>query len=179
MVDEEFDPKEQEIIQAFAKDWNIEYNFELLEKERQQSTDNRFIRLRKIVNNYLDSEPPNEQVAQLKDMITTMIQADEKVTEEEALISSEILPMIENFLNQEKTAVHFNVLIVPQNSAHEELIKELIPNAEKISTSGGSAYSIGSYYSPNFAEMMCVKYREVNLFTIVYPPPENSTQKNN
>jgi hypothetical protein len=170
MIDEEFDPKEQEIILHFAKDWNIEYDYEKLEYERKQSTDNRFVRLRKIVSNYLDSEPPGEQVAQLKDMIATMIQADEKVSEEEALISSEIIPMLESHLNKDKQATQYDVIIVPQEPKHESVVKELIPQAEKMEIAGGIAYSLGSYYSPKFAEMMCSKYRDLNLFTIVYPP---------
>jgi len=172
MVDEEFDPKEQEMIQTFANHWNIEYNFDKLEAERKQSTDNRFVRLRKIVHNYLESEPPSEQVAQLKDMITAMINADDKVTDEEALISSEILPMIENHLNANKDTKRYDVIIVPQNPTHDELIKELIPTAEKVQTAGGLAYSIGSYYSLRYAKIMCDKYREFNLFTIVFPPEE-------
>jgi energy-coupling factor transporter transmembrane protein EcfT len=168
MIDEEFDPKEQEIIQLFAKDWSIEYDFEKLEMERKQSADNRFERLRKIVNNYLESEPPEEQVAQLKDMIGTMIQADEKVSEEEALISSEIIPMLENYLNKGKKAVLYDVIIVPQEKPHELIVHELFPNTERFMTAGGYAYAIGSYYSPKFAEMMCEKYRNMNLFTIVY-----------
>ncbi|MFH1051116.1 MAG: hypothetical protein V1779_09355 [bacterium] len=168
MIDEEFDPKEQEIIQLFAKDWNIEYDFDKLEYERTQSSDNRFVRLQKTVNNYLESEPPAEQIAQLKDMISTMIQADDKVSEEEALISSEIIPMLENYLNKDKKAILYDVIIVPQEPHHELIVKELFPNSERFLTAGGYAYPIGAYYSPRFAEMMCDKYREMELFTIVY-----------
>ncbi len=170
MIDEEFDPKEQEIIQIFAKEWSIDYDWEKLEKERHASKDNSYMRLRRSLEDYLYREPPEEQVAQLKDMITTMIEADDKVTEEEALISSELLPMIENYLKKEKEIHEFNVLIVPQNPNQENAIKSLIPHAAKIHESGGEAFSVGTYYSHKYAEMMCDQYRELQFFTIVNTP---------
>jgi len=171
MIDEEFDPKEQEIIQTFAKEWSIDYDWEKLEKERKASKDNSYMRLRKSLEDYLFHEPPDEQVAQLKDMITTMIEADDKVTEEEALISSELLPMIENYLKETSEFHEFKVLIVPQHPSQENAIKSLIPQAEKIQTSGGEAFSVGIYYSHKYAEMMCEQYRQLQFFTIVNTPP--------
>jgi|GEM_PF-382174 len=171
MIDEEFDPKEQEIIQTFAKEWNIDYDWDKLEKERKASKENSYMRLRKSLEDYLFHEPQDEQVAQLKDMITTMIEADDKVTEEEALISSELLPMIENYLKQTKEVYEFKVLIVPQHPNQENAIKTIIPQAEKINTSGGEAFSVGTYYSHKYAEMMCEQYRQLQFFTIVNTPP--------
>ncbi|MBI5326166.1 MAG: hypothetical protein HZB41_13000 [Ignavibacteriae bacterium] len=170
MIDEEYDPKEAELIKAFAKEWNIEYNPEKMNLERHKDTEDNYIRLRKTVEKYLDREPPLEQVAQLKDMITTMIQADEKVTYEEEMISSELLPMIENYLKGDEGTTQYLVLIVPQKPEQEESILELLPNAEKIYTSGGMAYMIDSFYSKKFAEMVCNQYREINYFTIVNTP---------
>lgn len=171
MIDEEFDPKEQDIIQIFAKEWNIDYDWEKLEKERRASKDNSYMRLRRSLEDYLFRQPPDEQVAQLKDMITTMIEADERVSEEEALISSELLPMIENHLKSDKMVKEFKVLIVPQNPNQEAGIMALIPHAEKINTSGGEAFAIGNYYSHKYAEMMCEQYRNMQFFTIVNTPP--------
>ncbi len=171
MIDEDFDPKEQDIIKTFAKEWNISYDIDKFQKLREKNKSGNYMTLRKSVEDYLDSEPPDEQVAQLKDMITTMIEADEKVTEEEALISSEIIPMVENYLKKEKERRSFKVLIVPQNLEHESAVKELIPNAERIKTSGGVAYAIGDYYSHKYAEMICDEYRDLKLFTIVHTPP--------
>ncbi|OGU16636.1 MAG: hypothetical protein A2X61_01105 [Ignavibacteria bacterium GWB2_35_12] len=170
MIDEEYDPKEEELIKAFAKEWNIDYNPAKLNLERHKGTEDNYIRLRKTVEKYLDREPPLEQVAQLKDMITTMIQADEKITYEEEMISSELLPMIENYLKGDEGTIQYLVLIVPQSSEQEDSIAELLPNAEKIYTSGGMAYMIDSFYSKKFAEMVCNQYREINYFTIVKTP---------
>ncbi len=177
MIDEEFDPKEQELILAFAKEWNIDYDWDKLEKYRNAKKDNTYMKLRQSLVDYLTNEPPHEQVAQLKDMITTMIEADDKVTKEEEMISSELLPMIENYLAANKNIHEYRVLIVPQKPDQEITIKELIPTAEKIEASGGTAFSVGSYYSQKFAEMMCEQYRKVKFFTIVNNP-DDSKNKN-
>jgi hypothetical protein len=170
MIDEEYDPKEEELIKAFAKEWNIDYSPDRMNLERHKDTGDNYIRLRKSVEKYLDREPQLEQVAQLKDMITTMIQADEKITYEEEMISSELLPMIENYLKGDEGTIQYLVLIVPQKPEQEDSIAELLPNAEKIYTSGGMAYMIDSFYSKKFAEMVCNQYREINFFTIVKTP---------
>jgi uncharacterized tellurite resistance protein B-like protein len=176
MIDEEFDPKEQEIIQTFATEWGIDYDWDKLEKERKASKDNSYMRLRKSLEDYLFRQPPEEQVAQLKDMITTMIEADDKVTEEEALISSELLPMIENYLKQENKIHEYKVLVVPQHPEQENTIVSLIPHAQKMKSSGGEAYSVGTYYSHKYAEMMCEQYRDLKFFTIVNAPPGSETK---
>jgi hypothetical protein len=172
MIDNEFDPKEHQLILAFANQWNIEYNIDKYNKESKGNSENQYMRLRKSVENYLDREPPREQVAQLKDLITTMIEADEKVTDEEALISSELLPMIENYLKFDQKVQLFQVLIVQQKPEHYDAIQELLPHAKKINTAGGIAYSVGKYYSDSYAEMICKEYRDINFFTIVYSPRE-------
>ena len=168
MIDEELDSKELEIITMFAKEWNIEYSPEKLNKERLGDTEKNYIRLRKSIENYLSQEPPAEQVGQLKDLITELIKADEKVTKEEKLISSEIMPLLEQYLNKGDNINKYHVIIVPQKPEHEQKIKELMPNSVKISTSGGVAYSIGTFYSIEYANMICHQFRKQNLFTIVH-----------
>ena len=178
LIDEEFDPKEQEIIKVFAKDWNIIYDYEKLEQERKQSSHDSFYQIQKTVTKYLEREPPAEQVAQLKDMVTTMIQADEKVTAEEELISTEIIPMLDGHLNKEKKAPKYEVLVVPQEAYHDVIMEEEFPNTIKVKKAGGMAYIIGSYYSPQFAEKMCSRYREMNLFTVVHSDDAVKDQEN-
>ena len=170
MIDKDYDPKEEELIKAFAKEWNIEYDPKKIEKEIGHEKENSYIKLRKSLESYLESEPPEEQVAQLKDMITAMVEADEKVTEEEELISSELIPMIENYLKQEKDVQEYKVLIVPQKDEQEAEIRKMFPNAKKIRASGGEAFEIGSYYSSKYAEMVCDQYRKLKFFTIAHSP---------
>ena len=172
MIDEELDPKELLLIQSFARNWNIEYNVEKFNEQNQRKSENTFIKLRKSMEDYLDREPPEEQVAQLKDMITTMIEADDKVTPEEELISSELIPMIDLYLSKNEQISTYNVIIVPQKPQHEAIIKEMFPHIEIINTAGGVAYPIGQYYSQKYAEMVCEQYRGINFFTIVLSPQD-------
>jgi hypothetical protein len=62
---------------------------------------------------------------------------------------------------------------VPQHPGQEDKIMELLPDSVKVQTAGGTAYSIGTFYSHKYAEMICRQFRKNNLFTIVYSPEEN------
>ncbi len=179
MIDEELDKRELKIITMFAKEWNIAYSPDQLNKERYKGTERNYIRLRKSIEKYLAQEPPIEQVAQLKDLITELIQADDKVTKEEELISSEILPLIENYLNQDEKIMQYHVIIVPQQPEHYKKIKGLMPNAVKVRTAGGIAYSIGTFYSLKYADMICRQFRQQELFTIVHTIEESIGEEKN
>lgn len=170
MIDDYLDPKEQELIEAFAKEWNIQYDIEELNKQRFQSEEGNYIRLRKSVENYLSSEPQKEQAAQLKDMMQTMIEADDEITKEEELISSELMGLIENYILDSDELNGFHVMIVPQNQEHHDSVKAIMPDAKKFNVAGGVAYSVGKFYSVKYAEMICNQYRQERLFTIVHNP---------
>jgi hypothetical protein len=91
------------------------------------------------------------------------------------LISAELIPMVENYLNEDEGTQQYLVLIVPQHPEQENSIQELLPNSQKINTSGGVAFEIGSFYSKKYAEMVCEQYREINYFTIVNQPSSKET----
>jgi hypothetical protein len=180
MIDEDLDPKEQELIEAFSKEWNIDYNVEELNKKRHDDSQSNYIRLRESVEFYLSADPPKEQAAQLKDMMKTMIEADDEVTEEEELISSELIGLVESYVKGGQGLDSFHVMIVPQNPEHHAAIKSLMPSAEQHKVAGGIAYSAGEYYSLKYAEMICDQYREERLFTIVHKPgakPQDESSK--
>jgi hypothetical protein len=178
MIDEELDSKEKELITAFAKEWNIDYSTEKLNKERLKGTENNYIRLRNSLIDYLDREPPVEQVAQLKDMMTELINADDKITEEEELITSELMGIIETYLKKDENIKIYHVIIVPQKQEDEETIKQLLPDSVKVQAAGGVAYSIGSFYSYNYADMICKQFRKKKLFTIVHSFEEEENNNN-
>jgi len=172
MIDEELDDRELEILTVFAKEWNIDYNADRFNKERSLGTESNYIRLRSSVLNYLEEEPPIEQIAQLKDLIDELIKADDKVSEEEELISAELLPLIEGYLNKENSIKKYHVIIVPQKPEHEAKIRELVPDSVKVETAGGVAYSMGTFFSIKYADMICKQFRQHNLFTIVHTMEE-------
>jgi hypothetical protein len=176
MIDEELDSRERELIELFAREWNIEYSVEKLNKDRLIDPENNFIRLRASLIDYLEREPPREQAAQLQDMMTALIQADDKISPQEELISSELMGMVGNYLEKDKGKEIFQVIIVPQKPEQELKIHELLPDSVKIQTAGGIAYSIGTFYSFKYADMICRQFRKFNLFTIVYSPEEGEIQ---
>lgn len=169
MIDDDLDPKEREIIEAFAKEWNINYSVDELNKNRKDGDSYNFILLRDSMTKYLSTNPPKEQTLQMQSMIEALITADDVVSDEEELIQKELIGMIVEYTTDGKAKDNkFSVLIVPQNLEHHEVVESIIPNTVRVNTSGGVAYSIGSYYSKKYAELVCEQYRKINLFTIVY-----------
>jgi hypothetical protein len=177
MIDDHLDKKEEELIRAFSKEWGISYDPTEYNKDRYESEEGNYIRLRKSVEDYLDSQPQKEQAAQLKDMMQTMIEADDEITIEEELISSELMGLVENYINEGNNTSGFHVMIVPQNPDHHDSIKAMMPDALKYEIAGGIAYSVGRFYSMKYAEMICEQYRQERLFTIVHHPTEKESRK--
>ncbi len=169
MIDEELDAREKALIQFFAMEWNIPYHPEQYEYVMDiDSHDRKYVILRNRLLDYLQRDPPAEQVAQVKDLIKELIHADEKISPEEALISNELLGMLDSYLQKEERMDNYQVIIVPQNPVQEERVQELIPDSQRITTYGGTVYTIGSFYSREYAEMICGRFRKLNLFAIVY-----------
>ncbi|MFN3270670.1 MAG: hypothetical protein ACK42G_08790, partial [Candidatus Kapaibacteriota bacterium] len=50
----------------------------------------------------------------------------------------------------------------------EQIVREMIPDIQELRTFGGRVFSIGTFYSKAFADMVCQRFRKFNLFTIVY-----------
>lgn len=175
LIDDYLDPKEKELIEAFAKEWKIEYDVDKMSKQvsTSGSSEKRFVNLRNSVATYLESEPQKEQASQLRDMMNTLINIDDTVSPEEELINSELIGLIDNYIKGEGVGTSFDVLIVPQRNEHHEFIHQILPNAKQYEVAGGLAYSIGTFYSLKYAEMICNQYREVNLFTIVHTDIQN------
>lgn len=176
MIDDNLDPKEEELINAFAKEWNIKIDLVEMQNKRKDNKQSNFIQLRNSVVEYLDTDPNKEQVAQLKDMVKTMVEADDEITEEEELISSELGGLLESYINESDNPDTFHVMIVPQNQEHHSSIQNMNPNAEEYKIAGGVAYSVGTFFSRKYAEMICEEYRQEKLFTIVHNPDKNSKE---
>jgi hypothetical protein len=168
-IDNELDKKEVELIKDFAKHWNINYNEKsntviTIPKELTEKLSS----IRNCFQKYLDTSPDIEQIAQLQDLMQNLINADDKVTNEEEIIFDEIKGMLSQYLHKNEQPKYYHVLIVPQEREHANIIHNLKPDAEEIHTAGGVAYSLEKYLSYKYADMMCENYRKNGLFTIVY-----------
>lgn len=61
----------------------------------------------------------------------------------------------------------YEVLIAPQNTDQQDMLEHLLPTFTKVTDKGGVSYRVGEYYSRAFAQMMCRKYRSMNIFTAI------------
>ncbi len=165
MIDKKMDDKEINFIKVFAKSWNLD--FEIDEKEYNESQDSNYINLRASVIRYLDISPPMEQAAQLRDVINSLANVDNKLSEEESFILEEINGLIDSYVEQGNAITQFEVIIAPQSDEQEVAIKKLVPNFTLTENKGGIGYIEGIYYSEKMAQMVRNKYRSLNLFTAI------------
>lgn len=167
-IDNDLDDKELKLILEFAKAWNIDYSPESKElAEIPEEFADKLSSLRTSLSKYLETEPDKEQIAQLTDLLKTLISIDGHVSEEEDIIFDELNAMMSNSLSDGDNLSYYHVLIVPQTVSQGPLIKSLKPDAQEVHTSGGIAYSLEKYLSSKYAEQMCDTYRNKGLFTIV------------
>ena len=61
---------------------------------------------------------------------------------------------------------NFSVVIAPQSRDQDAAIAALLPDVEKIEVAGGAGYIIGSFYSRDYAAVICKQYRALGYFTI-------------
>jgi hypothetical protein len=131
-----------------------------------------YVRLRRSVDDYLSLSPPLAQVVQLRDLLSLFVQADEDVSEEEALILSELGGLFGEYLEDED-AVRYQVLIVPQSPEQDRAISTLFPQLTRCDIAGGVAFIAGTFYSAEYAEMIADRYRSLRFFCSVSEAREN------
>jgi hypothetical protein len=163
-IDNDIAPEEIELIEQFAKQWQLPSpNLKPGQVEHVTTLSD----LRQSLIDYLTLNPPMEQATQLIDMLDLMINADNMVTPEEQLIFDEVSGLINNYVNEEQKDIPmYEVLLVPQNETHFKLIQDIMPNLTTEERRGGKVFTIGQFYSKNYAEAMCQKYIALNLFAV-------------
>jgi TRAP transporter TAXI family solute receptor len=169
MIDNDLDIKERQYIQKFADDWHIEIDWDEIERYRDISGD-RYNKLRESLYSYLKVNPPKEQVSHLIDVIILLINADGKVTHDEALMQAELTGIIKEYLGEGDEVEYFKIAVVPQNPQQEEAIAARFPNLNKVEIAGGFAFISESYYSEDYAEEVSLQYRSLHIFSIVFKP---------
>jgi len=55
----------------------------------------------------------------------------------------------------------------PKTQQQEEVIDTSLPELSRYSTQGGFAYHTNSYYSKQYAQIICEQYRSLNLIRLV------------
>ena len=96
-----------------------------------------------------------------------MAEADDEVTEEEAMAVAEFTGMIAYYVSSELGGEMemFEVNIVPQGDEQVQAVKELLPDLEDVADRGGRVFKVGRYFSEDYAEAVCSKYISLGLYS--------------
>ena len=163
-IDDDVAQEEVDLINEFAERWRI--NIPEIKVGKPEQVTN-LVELKALVQSYLDEKPDVEVAQNLVDLINMMAEADDEVTDEEAMAVGEFTGMIAHYVSQEEggSIDAFEVVIVPQNEQQSGAVKELIPNIDSVKKQGGEIFIVGTFYSEEYANAVCGKYITLGLFT--------------
>ena len=102
----------------------------------------RFLDNCETVQAYLDESPDTDVAEGLVDLINLMAEADDEVTDEEAMAVSEFTGMISHYVSSEKggEVQMFEVNIVPQNKEQTDAVRELLRELNIVQDRGGNVF---------------------------------------
>jgi len=163
-IDDDIAKEEIDLINQFSEKWGIDVP-ELTPGKPQEVTN--LVELKGLVQSYLDEGPDTEVAEGLVDLINLMAEADDEVTEEEAMAVAEFTGMIAHYVSKEKGGEMemFEVSIVPQGDQQMEAVRELLPELEIVESRGGRVFKVGKYFSEDYAEAVCEKYIALGLYS--------------
>ena len=163
-IDDDIAQEEVDLINEFAERWRIKIPEIKIGKPEKVTN---LLDLKDLVQSYLNEKPDVEVAQNLVDLINMMAEADDEVTEEEAMAVGEFTGMIAHYVSQEEggSIDAFEVVIVPQNDEQTDAVRELIPNIESVKKRGGIIFIVGTFYSEDYANAVCSKYISLGLFT--------------
>ena len=163
-IDDDVAQEEIDLINEFAERWGISIP-ELKVGKPEEVTN--LIELKDLVQSYLDEKPDVEVAQNLVDLINMMAEADDEVTEEEAMAVGEFTGMIAHYVSQEEGGPvdAYEVAIVPQNDEQSDSVKELLMAKKAVKKRGGEVFIVGTFYSEDYASAVCDKYISLGLYT--------------
>jgi TRAP transporter TAXI family solute receptor len=170
MIDDELAEEEKAFIKSFADAWSIPIDWNYIQQNFGSKHGAGFQQVRDAVMDYLSTSPPEIQVSQLGDLLKMLINADDQVTEEEQLIMEELSGIFAEFLGDKEACKVFKVAVVPQDPKQEDAIAVLLKDLKKQAVAGGYAFLSEPFYSERYAEVVCERYRSMNVFTVVIQP---------
>ncbi|HEY9613397.1 hypothetical protein [Allocoleopsis sp.] len=176
-IDEKIDKREKQYIQAFADEWNINFSWEEVTVNRDNSRQVNYTKLRQSMVEYLKTSPPANQVLELRDIISKLVKIDNHVSQEEEMMVTELQGLIANYLGKASVGNIYKVVVLPQNPQQEQSIFSLLPGLTEQMILGGSAYVIEPFYSLKYAEIVCQQYRSLNCFAIPMNEFEETEKK--
>ena len=164
-VDGVVDPREKALVSSFADEWNIDIDWNAVSVS--DSSNSLILDTREALLDYLDTTPPKTQVTQLLDVLKLLVDADENCSPEEELAFNEMTGHINRYLSDDALTAGFTVVIAPQHEEQDEAIRLMLEEVEPHTYAGGRGYTVGQYFSRNYAEIICQEYRALGFFTVV------------
>ena len=163
-IDDDIAKEEIDLINQFSEKWNIDIP-DLKPGKPEEVTN--LVELKALVQTYLDEGPDTEVAEGLVDLINLMAEADDEVTEEEAMAVAEFTGMISHYVSSEKGGdmLMYEVNIVPQGDQQMDAVRELLPELEMVEDRGGRVFKVGKYFSEDYAEAVCEKYISLGLYS--------------
>ena len=163
-IDDDIAQEEIDLINQFAEKWNIDIP-ELVPGKPETVTN--LVELKTLVQSYLDEGPDTDVAENLVDLINMMAEADDEVTEEEAMAVAEFTGMIAHYVSKEKGGEleMFEVNLVPQGEEQMDAVREILPELEVVEDRGGRVFKVGKYFSEDYAEAVCEKYIALGLYS--------------
>lgn len=162
-LDSRVDEHEARMIRDFAARWQL-HAPDVEEGRRDEQRG--ILAVREAVAEYLAIDPPADQAAELVDLLAVFVGIDDDISADEATVMDEIRGMVAGYVGGAdiRRALH-EVVIVPQDTAQFDAVRALIPGAETKEARGGRVFSVGTFFSPAYAEQICQKYIALGLFT--------------
>ena len=167
LIDDELDSREKDYIQSFANSWSLEIDWDaMLINDQSKSLHLNLSKTHNLIEQYLDTSPPNDQVSELADVLRKLTEIDEQVSEQEEIILDEALAMLTNYGDAETQQRSYSVVIAPRNNDQTNALKALLPNSDEVAIAGGSGYVVGNFCSARYANKMCESYRQPGFSTV-------------
>jgi len=163
-IDDDIAQEEIDLINQFSEKWDIEVP-DIKPGKPEEVTN--LVQLKGLVQSYLDEGPDTDVAEGLVDLINLMAEADDEVTEEEAMAVAEFTGMIAHYVSAEKGGEMemFEVNIVPQGEDQMDAVREILPELDIVEDRGGRVFKVGKYFSEDYAEAVCEKYIALGLYS--------------
>ena len=163
-IDDDIAQEEIDLIKQFSDKWGIPVPD--LKPGKPENVTN-LVELKALVQSYLNEGPDTDVAEGLGDLINMMAEADEEVTDEEAMAVAEFTGMIAHYVSSEKGGdiEMYEVNIVPQGDEQMDAVRELLPELDIVKDRGGQVFKVGKYFSEDYAEAVCKKYISLGLYS--------------
>ncbi|WP_414577841.1 hypothetical protein [Anabaena sp. CCY 9402-a] len=165
-LDGSLSEQERHYIETFTESWEINTKDILMHQPPETGVES-FQYLRQAVKEYLNLEPPIEQVQMFNDLVKTLISADKVITSEEELIAEEMAAIVNQYISQ-GASNYFGVIVHPRNLEQKDSVRNALPEAQAEFLLGGHAFLAGTFHTRRYAEVMSESYRQQGWFTVVY-----------